>query len=274
MTWGSLVPDWLVLLLYVLVPAGLAAGVHAIVRRVLPASSLLPHHDVAGFLVAIVGVLYAVVLGFLVVTVWSAFDSAQRTSDIEAGSVGDAFGFAQMLPEPRRTDKRKRLAAYAIVVRDREWVAMRTGRQDPQARALLVAALRALGEPVPHESANLDEALNRMTTRDAVLASLRSVADNRRLRLIEANAKLPTALYLALLLGATIVLCFVFLFGVENQLLQLTMTGLVAGCIGLLFGVIVVFSAPYSGAIHVSPDAWTYVIDNNHFAETAGKQSP
>lgn len=264
-------PDWVELLLFVVGPAALAIGVHAIVRRRVPPDRLLPHHDVAGFLVAIVGVLYAVVLGFLVVTVWSAFQSAQQASDLEAGSVGDAFAMAQLLPEPRRSDMRKSLAAYAIEVRDREFQMMRTGGQDPHARALLMQSMQSLGERVPQRGSTLDEALNRMTARDAVLSSLHSVSDNRRMRLIAARSGLPNALIVALIFGALIVLTFVFLFGVENRTLQFIMTGLVAGCIGLILGVVVEFSSPYTGAVSVSPEAWNYVIDNNHLRATIDK---
>jgi hypothetical protein len=253
------------LLAFVVIPAAAATGAHALFRRVVPHDRLIAHHDVAGFLVAIVGVMYAVVLGFVVVTSWSAFDSAQQNADLEAGDVGDAFGFAQTLPEPRRSDIRRMLAAYAIEVRDREWDAMRHGQQDPRARALLIGAAQALGEPVAKSSANLDEALNRETTRQAVAASLRDIADNRRLRLIQADKELAPTLALALLIGGLMVIAFVFLFGVDDLTIQLTMTAIVAGCIGLLIGLVVEFSAPYSGALRVSPDAWTYIIDNNHF---------
>lgn len=269
MHWHPSAVALLALCFFVAVSAGAAIGAHALFRRIVPHERLIAHHDVAGFLVAVVGVLYAVVLGFVVVTSWSAFDSAQQNADLEAGAVGDAFGFAQMLPEPRRSDMRKMLAAYAIEVRDHEWDAMLRGRQDPNARALLVRAAEALGETGAKPSATFDEALNRETTRQAVAASLRDITDNRRLRLIQADRLPAPTLWLALLLGGLIVIAFVFLFGVEDIVLQLVMTGLVAGCIGLLLGVVVEFGAPYSGLLRVSPDAWTYVIENNHFASIA-----
>ena len=269
MPWHISFPALFALFLFVVIPAAAAAGVHALFRRFVPATRLLPHQEVAGFLVAVVGVLYAVVLGFIVVTTWSAYDEAQRTADVEAGDVGDAFGFASMLPEPRRGDMQRLLAQYAIEVRDREWQTMQHGREDLRARALLIDAARALGEPVAKPSRDLDEALNRATTRTAVAASLRDIADNRRLRLIEAENGMQPALVFALLLGAFMVLAFVFLFGVEDLALQLTMTALVAGTMGLLLGVIVVFSAPYAGALRISPSGWTYVIEKNGFEAVA-----
>ncbi|MGB8520360.1 MAG: hypothetical protein WCD38_09405 [Candidatus Tumulicola sp.] len=269
MEWASFAPALLTLVAFVVIPAVLAVVAQMLFNRVVSHDRLIPHHDVAGFLVAVVGVLYAVVLGFVVVTSWSAFDSAQQNADVEAGDVGDAFGFAQMLPEPRREHMRRSLAAYAIEVRDHEWALLSHGMQDDRARELLVRAIGTLGEPYGRPSPNLDEALNRTTTRQTVAASLRDIADNRRLRIIEAQKTFSPALALVLIVGALMVLAFVFLFGVEDRVLQFTMTSIVAGCIGLLLGVVVEFSAPYSGAMRVSPQAWTYVIVNNHFEEVA-----
>jgi hypothetical protein len=270
MHWLLSAPAIVTLLLFVVIPAVVAAGAHALFRRAVSHERLIAHHDVAGFLVAIVGVLYAVVLGFVVVTSWSDFDTAQQTADLEAGSVADAFGFAQMLPEPRRSDMRRALAGYAVEVRDHEWEAMHEGKQDPRARILLLQAVQALGEHGAKSSSSLDEALNRETTRQQVATSLRSIADNRRLRLIQSDKGLAPTLAVALLIGALIVLAFVFLFGVDDLVLQLTMTALVAACIGLLFGVAIEFSAPYAGSLRVSPAAWTYIIDNNHFESLIG----
>ncbi len=268
MDWPSLAA-LLTLAAFIVIPAGGAVVAQMLFQRIVSHNRLIPHHEVAGFLVAVVGVLYAVVLGFVVVTSWSGFDSAQQNADLEAGDVGDAFGFAQMLSEPRRDHMRHALAAYAIEVRDREWEAMRRRDQDPRARALLVRAIESLGESYRKPSANLDEALNRETTRQAVAASLRDVADNRRLRIIQAEKHFSPMLGLALVVGALMVLAFVFLFALDDAVLQFTMTAIVAGCIGLLLGVVFEFSAPYSGTMRVSSQAWTYVIVNNNFEAIA-----
>lgn len=261
----TIFPDWVTLLLFIAIPAATIALFHVILRRFVKPEHLAPHHDVAGFLVAIVGVLYAVVLGFVVVTVWTNFDNVQRTADVEAGAVADTYAFATLLPEPPRTRVEAMLAAYAYEVRDREWVSLEQGRADPQARIYLIGALKAIATAPAKPTKDIAEALRNESTRQAVVTSMRDVADNRRLRLIQAKSKLPTPLYLALIIGAFMVLAFVFLFGVQNQILQITMTAIVAGCIGLLLGVIVEFNSPFSGAIRVSPEAWNSLIDSYHF---------
>jgi len=55
-----------------------------VVRRSVALATLEQHNDVAGFILAVVGVLYAVILGFVVVIVWEQFDTAQSNAHQEA----------------------------------------------------------------------------------------------------------------------------------------------------------------------------------------------
>lgn len=257
--------DWVELLAFVFVPAAFFIGLQVLLRRVIPPERLAPHHDVAGFLVAIVGVLYAVVLGFVVVTVWAHFDTVQHTADTEASDVADAVVFAGFLAEPTRSRVTRDLANYAIEVHDVEWEMLRHGKPDPKARQYLVDALEAVAD-APVKTERLGEALRAEARRSRVVDALVNVANNRRQRLVEASEKVPRALFVALIVGALMVMSFVYLFGVENAVQQYVMTGTVAGCIGLLFGVIVEFSAPYSGALRVDRDAWRLAIYSNRQA--------
>ncbi len=257
-------PDWLALLLFVFVPACAVAGIHLVFRRFVPPESLLPHHDVAGFLVAIVGVLYAVVMGFLVVTVWASFQSVQSDADVEAFGLGDAYGFAGALPEPQRTRIRHDLGEYAVRVATVEWASLANGKPDPQAHTVLLQAFRELNRVRAPKDPSFYAALRLQIIVENELKSLRQVWDHRRLRLTDARTHLAPALYLAIVLGGLMVLTFVFLFGVEHGTVQVIMTGLVAGCIGLLFGLVVEFNQPYGGLIRVNADAWHYVIHTMH----------
>lgn len=269
------VPAWAVLLLSAFIPALIVVGLHAIFRRFVPGDKLIPHHDVAGFLVGIAGVLYAVVLGFLVITVWVSFDSAQATADLEASDVAELFTFAGAIPEPARSQIRTAMADYAFEVRDVEWPMLVEGRQDMRARGFYEKALPVIAAITsPKHGSDSDGPL---ALQQSALTMLHDLSVHRRERLIVAETGLPEALYIVLILGALIVLAFAFLFGVESKALQFTMTFLITAMIGLLLGTIVALDHPYSGPIRVSSHAWTLVIENNDLAryrsvKTAGYQ--
>jgi len=258
----DVLPAWLGILAFTLIPATIAVLLHAIFRRYVPARVLIAHHDVAGFLVAVVGVLYAVVLGFIVVTAWSAFDGAQRNADTEASAVAELFVLAGTFPEPDRTQIRRALADYAFEVRDVEWPMLDRGEQDIRARDLGLAAFRAFADMKWHAT-NITEAVRESVTQTAVFKDFHHLSVARRQRLLDASGGLEPVLYFSLVLGGLFVLAFAFLFGVENAVPQLVMTGLLAGLIGLLIGLIAEFDRPFGSAIRVTPEAWNFVIKNN-----------
>ncbi len=259
----DVLPSWVGVLAFTLIPALGAVLVHAVFRRYVPARVLIAHHDVAGFLVAVVGVLYAVVLGFSVVTAWTAFDAAQRNADSEASDVAELFVLAGTFPDPDRTLIRRGLADYAFQVRDVEWPMLERGLQDNRARDLGLGAFETFADMRWHSN-NISDAVRESVTRQVAFKDFHHLSVARRQRLLDASDGLQPVLYFALILGGLIVLAFAFLFGVENPVPQLLMTGLLAGLMGLLIGLIAEFDRPYSSAIRVAPDAWDFVIANNH----------
>jgi hypothetical protein len=117
----------------------------------------------------------------------------------------------------------------------------------------------------PPESAGFGRILENNTIRAEVLDSLRHVGDSRRQRLVQSQDRLPPGMLEALTLGAVMVVAFAFFFGVEGFFKQMVMTALLAGSIGLFFGLVIELSLPYSGAVEISRDAWNDVIAANHF---------
>jgi hypothetical protein len=269
MGWLTGTPALVALPLFAIVPAAAAIAAHAWFRRCVPPERL-DDHDVAGYLVAVVGVLYSVVLGFLVGTVWTGFSAAQQTADTEAGAVADAFNYSARLPKRERAIMQRLVARYAVVVRDDEWAYARRGVEDPVAN-------RILGEAVTYTTAISPEAtpkdsgklLMEASIQTQLLASLRDIGDARRLRIVQAESRLPNGMLEALVLGGLMVISFVFFFGMRSFARQMAITGLVAGSIGLFLGLALELSTPYSGAMHISTDAWTFVIDNNHLRDFA-----
>ena len=242
---------------------------HTILRRHLPPPERLSeNHDVAGFLMGVAGVLYSVVLGFLVGTVWTAFASAQQTTDLEAGYIADAFNFATQLPPPARRPLQRVIARYAIDVRDADWSVTPLRRFD-RTGPLIYQAVKLTVAAQPPKNAGSAQILETNTIRTALIESLRQIGDARRLRLVQSESRLPQGMLEALILGAIGVMSFTFLFGVRSYAKQMYMTALLAGMIGLFFGLIVELSTPYSGSIQVSRDSLSFVIDNNHLRDFA-----
>src|SRR3954470_24635243 len=85
------------------------------------------HNDVAGFIYAVLGVIYAVLLAYVVIVVWQDFSAAHLTTQQEANLVADLYGLADQLPAPYDARVRELARAYARSVIDDEWLLLDRG---------------------------------------------------------------------------------------------------------------------------------------------------
>jgi hypothetical protein len=104
-----------------------------LVNRLIPTTLREDHNDVAGFIYAVVGVVYAVLLAFVVIAVWQNYEAARDTTVREADELAEIFFLAQRFPEPERTRIQELARSYARVVVDEEWPLIAEGRASPRA---------------------------------------------------------------------------------------------------------------------------------------------
>ncbi|HEY1861066.1 MAG TPA: hypothetical protein VGG61_11960, partial [Gemmataceae bacterium] len=150
MSWLSNLSVLIALPLFAVAFAAVAVAAHTLLRPFLPPPERLSeHHEVPGFIMGVVGVLYSVVLGFLVGTVWTSFAGAQQTTDLEAGYIADAFNFAGQIQPPQDRELQRIIARYALAVRDQNWSAPPPSREDPSAGLLARAVTLAFTVPAP-----------------------------------------------------------------------------------------------------------------------------
>ena len=100
-----------------------------LVHRLVPAVSRQRHNEVAGFIYAALGVIYAVLLALVVITVWEEYQSASETVEQEANSVAEIFWLGYELPEPEGTHLQQLAYSYAEEVVHKEWHLMAQGKQ-------------------------------------------------------------------------------------------------------------------------------------------------
>ena len=111
----------------------LAVGGSALVEHLVPWQVRQRHNDVAGFIYAVLGVVYAVLLGFVTIAVWEDFEMARGTAESEANELAELFWLAHELPEPEGERLEGLARSYAEVVIDDEWSLMAKGQASPRA---------------------------------------------------------------------------------------------------------------------------------------------
>lgn len=251
--WLCGLPPTLATVLAVAIAAALAVGCLLAVHVTIPHRLRSLHNDVAGFMLAIVGVIYAVLLAFIAIAVWQSYTAAGDLVQTEANLVDDMYRGSVSLPPDVAKQLRHDLYAYANAVVQREWSQMATA-PPAQLQAWLI---------LDHVHLDLSElhAVDAQTVaaQTAMFALLNKLYDARRGRFNAARAGLPVILWWNLLAGAVILFAFSSLFGTARLAMHAVMMGLLGGSIGLVLMLIVLLNNPYGGQSHVSLEPFTWL---------------
>jgi hypothetical protein len=247
-------PFWVVNMLLVLgTPVLSVAGLYAVRRTVSP-ESLKEHHDVAGFILAIVGVIYAVLLAFVVLVVWERYEDARVHVEQESNGVVDVYRLAHGLEPKTRQQVRASVRLYAESVIQEEWPVMQRGSMSDQTSHTLDLLWRRCTDAKvsgDREPVVLGEVLDRMT----------EVSDNRRLRLLSARTGVPPAMWVVLFFGGAATISFTYFFGLEKFKTQAAMTAILAVTVGLVLYLISSLEYPFSGRLGIRPEAMEYALN-------------
>jgi hypothetical protein len=242
------IPAWLTLALTVVVCVGISIGGLLLVRKNVELATLEAHHEVAGFILAVVGVVYAVLLAFIVIVVWQQADASRTDADREATVLLTTYRDANALAEPGH-DVRPAIRRYADLVVNAEWEEMaehhRESRTADQALNEIWTQFRAQ-EPQTHS----DEAFY-----DDAVTSLHEVSELRRTRIADSGAELVGVLWAVLIIGGVISIAFTYFFGVHSLAAQILMVSALAALVGLVLAVIVSLDLPFTGDVAVAPTA-------------------
>lgn len=230
---------------------GLLAAVGALLsRRWVGVEVLKLNNEAAGFIYAVVGVLYAVILGFTAIIVWEQFERAQAVVEQEANELADLYRDAQAFPDDLRKELETHLRSYASLVAEKEWPAMAKGRSSPEAWEAYNQLWRSYYRFRPqneHERIWYEQSLTR----------LNQLGDQRRLRLLSSRSEgVPDVMWVALLGAGVITIGFSFLFGTRHATAQVLMTSGLAMTIALVLYSILALEHPFAGITRVEPHAF------------------
>jgi protein-S-isoprenylcysteine O-methyltransferase Ste14 len=235
------------------VPVLVAVVGLVVVQRLVPPERREEQNNVAGFIYAVLGVAYAVLLAFVVIAVWEEYKTAQTNVESEANELAGVYFLASQLPEPQRTNVQDLARMYARVVVEEEWPMMEQGQTSPHADSLLRQLRlkllqfdpRTRGEQVLYERG---------------LTDLHDAIDARRSRLLEVREGIPDLLWVVLVLGGVITVSFTYLFGLKSNRTHALMVAALTLLICAILFTIAEFNNPFSGPVEIQPEAFREVL--------------
>ena len=246
----------------------LALAGFELVHRLVPAASRQKHNDVAGFIYAALGVIYAVILALVVIAVWEEYRAASETVEQEANAAADIFWLANQLPEPRGTHVQELVRSYAEEVINREWPLMEQGQTPlmtqeegtPAGWTIIDDLRESLQNFEPRTKA--DEQLYAEG-----LDQIQRLGDARRMRLVAAEEGVPGVLWSVLIFGGVAAVGFTYLFGLESTWAHRLMVGTLAAVIGLVLFTVGAMEHPFSGGARIGSGAFELILERFETSE-------
>ena len=216
-------------------------------HRYAPHAVLDEHNEIAGFVFAVVGVVYAVLLAFFAIGVWERFDAAEQRTYDEASRLIVVYRKADLFPQAHML--RAELRNYTEYVIDREWEDMQSGRLSHDAEA----SAERIAYQVRHLAVR-DAA--QQNVHAAMVDSIDEALGDRQDRTLRSAIGINRFLWDILIAGAIATILFAYLFAFRNVWSIIAIVGLLAFMLALVLYLIAAVNYPFRGEIRVGPEAF------------------
>jgi hypothetical protein len=236
--------------LFVILMVSGALIFRAVLERLWPREQRRTHNDIIGWQLGILGTSYAVILGFMLYTVWTNFGMAELNADAEANAVINVYRLAEGLPEKQGEQVRQTARAYADAVVNVDWPAM--ARNDNGS-----LESHKINQQLWHILMSVKTATpEQLTAEDHALYELSALAEHRRIRQLQSTSRLPTVLWCVLAFGGTVTIVSSCLFGAASPRLHGVQVFSFSLLIALVLVAIADIDRPFQGSVHVRDDAF------------------
>lgn len=220
-----------------------------LLRKYIHYSKMEIHNEVGGFIYAVLGAVYSILLAFVVVTVWEQYTDAEENVNVEVSHVIDLYRNANDFPDSLKYEIQTTCKQYMQDMVTYEWEAMKNNEISEQAKSSYFKIWEIHQNYIPkteHEKIWYEESVK----------ELNQLADARRFRINSIYSGIQPFLWFVLIIGAAVTIGFSFLFGTKNTLAHVIMIALLSTAIGLSLLLVFAFDHPFVGIIKVEPYAF------------------
>jgi TRAP transporter TAXI family solute receptor len=227
------------------------ALVHPHMRRVVHGKRQV--NDVVIFVAANFGLLYAVLLGLLVVATFQITKDLQDHIAMEASGLSTMYRSTEAYPEPLRSELRSQLRDYTHYVIDKDWPAHRQVRVLAGGDHRLQAIRQKLFSFEPKTAAQGE-------VHREMLRYFNAMNVAREQRLSAVFSSIPHVLWYVLWIGALVTIVFLWMLHMD-LMPQVLLGGITAVFLGVMMFLIYAMDHPLQGAVSVGPDAFESAYD-------------
>jgi uncharacterized protein DUF4239 len=221
----------------------------AILNRLWPRERRFEHNDLIGWQLGILGTTYAVILGFMLYTVWTNYGAAEQNVDLEATSLRNIYRLAEGLPEPQHARIQVLCRIYADTVIKKDWPQMAVDQVPAESHEINNTMWKTL-------MSVKSESPTQTIAEDHALFELSQLTEHRHTRLLESAFRIPVVLWFVLVIGAVVTIASASMFGSANLPLHAIQVIFFSLLVSLVLLAIADINRPFQGAVHVSSYAF------------------
>jgi hypothetical protein len=248
------------------------------------------HHEIASHFVGVVGLIYGILIGLVVVTAWQERDDGARLTLAEQHSVDDLFHVMLAFRGQPATNIRSILLNYTTTMRG-EWSAMRAGEplclditQDastcpahlmgPKGNITVYAVSQVANNDTECVRDNLAKfapaSFQQLALYQEALRLSADLSENRVERHRRyARSTLQGILWGSFLLGALILAGMTYFVAGQDRRSQLVRTTALFAMVGMMWALAFVFDHPFMGSLQINGQNWQTM--SEHFRHDLGE---
>jgi hypothetical protein len=233
----------------------LTAGIYWVVIKLAVGDRARAFKAVSPGMLPPLGILFALLVGFIAVEVWNNFDKAKLAVATEASALRAVVLLSGNFPDEQKT------RIYALIDRhieesiSKEWPAMahrRATLSTLRANALIEALQDVLALKPADETQRIAQ--------PEIMKALETAMDARRQRIVVSQSSVGTVKWAGIVLQALCTLIAIAMVHSDNRLACAIAMTLFATGVALSLLLIAAYSRPFTGEISVKPDLLRQVV--------------
>lgn len=209
------------------------------------------HNEAVGYIFAVLGGFYGLLMGFVVFLVWNTSNEAQNNANREGSLARALYRDIRYFPDSEQV--KPLMHSYMSYV-----------------QYVVKVEYPTMEEMKPLTSAsqtNFNDVFRQMEKLDAhepkieqMFTGLNELATYRSLRQLDASSKIPTEIWIPLIIGSLIILAFAVMIDVESVRLHLLINSLLGAFMGLVFYLVVILDHPFTGKIRIESTEYQTIL--------------
>ncbi|WP_241020113.1 DUF4239 domain-containing protein [Burkholderia sp. Ac-20345] len=245
-------PSWLMGGFVVIATVAAALGGYALFRRILPVDLLPEQRAMAITMVSVITTINSLLVAFSAISVWDAYNGAERTVDAEATAAGELSRDLAAFGDPVADAASGALRAYLDGVVRYEWPKMQQqASADAQAAARFDHLFDMTNQIEPRSE-------RQRVLLGEVLARVNEMAKHREQRLLTLDVAMPATLWGVVVLAS--VVSFLLLYILPGTRFNIALVTSWALTLGLAFFFVLAVDRPFAGEVSVKPEPLRVIV--------------